>query len=109
LELVVPTRWPGSRSCGSPTATSRRLERGRCRYADDVADQIDERAAAVSGLIAALVWMASGSVAPGEEPAAGSVTLRPVAEMIPSADRRPGDCEVPLQNEVRAFIAKHEA
>ena len=36
------------------------------------------------GLIGALVWMASGSVAAGEPGAAGSVTARPVAEMMPS-------------------------
>src|SRR3954447_11117694 len=35
------------------------------------------------GLMAADVWMASGNVAPGESAETGSVTVRPVAEMIP--------------------------
>ena len=35
------------------------------------------------GLIGALVWIASGKVAPGRPSVAGSATTRPVAEMIP--------------------------
>ncbi len=36
------------------------------------------------GLMAAEVWIASGSVAPGDPLSWGSDTVRPTAEMIPS-------------------------
>ena len=42
------------------------------------------------GLMGALVWIALGKVAAAEPGAAGSVTARPVAEMMPSVKPRGG-------------------
>ena len=49
-----------------------------------LADRSTSAPTLLPGLIAALVWMAWGRVAPGEPSPAGSVTARPTAETMPS-------------------------
>ena len=78
---VAGDREPDAWCCGT---AGLRGDRGHVGTPITLADRSTSAPPLLPGLIAALVWMAWGRVAPGEPSPAGSVTARPTAETMPS-------------------------